>query len=92
LRAISEEDLTEKQAEIKINRRIQSAESLNNKYLNLFIKTFKNRKDYVLNYFISRFTTSIIEGVNNSVKTIKRMCFGFRNFENFKIRIMLNFI
>jgi len=92
LRAIFEEDLSKKQAELKINKWIESAESLNNKYLNLFIKTFNNWKDYVLNYFISRFTTSIIEGVNNSIKTVKRMCFGFRNFENFKTRIMLNFI
>lgn len=92
LREIFEDDLTRKQAEVKINKWIESAKNLNNKYLNLFITTLNNWKDYVLNYFISRFTTSIIEGINNSIKAVKRMCFGFRNFENFKTRIMLNFI
>jgi len=92
LRAIFEEDLSKKQAEKRINKWLEKAESLNNKYLNSFITTLNNRKNYILNYFSCRFTTGIIEGMNNSIKTIKRMCFGFRNFENFKTRIMLNFI
>lgn len=92
LRAIFEQNLTKEEAEIQINQWLKNAQSLNNKYLNSFIKTFYNWKNYVLNYFTYRFTTSTIEGINNSIKTIKRMCFGFRNFENFRYRIMLNFI
>ncbi|MBF0121542.1 MAG: transposase [Desulfobacterales bacterium] len=45
-----------------------------------------------MNYFNCRFNRSIIEGVKNLIKTIKQICFGFHNFENFKIRIMPNFI
>jgi transposase len=92
LRAIFEQNLTKEEAEIQINQWLENAQSLNNKYLNSFLKTFYNWKNYVLNYFKYRFITSIIEGINNSIKTIKRMCFGFRNFENFRYRIMLNFI
>lgn len=29
------------------------------------------------------------EGFNNKIKTLKRVCFGMRNFNNFKARIML---
>ena len=29
------------------------------------------------------------EGFNNKIKTLKRISFGFRNFTNFKARIML---
>ncbi len=92
LRAIFEEDFSKEQAEIRISKWLKSAENSDNRYLNSFIKTLNNWKDYILNYFTCRFTTSIIEGVNNSIKAVKRMCFGFRNFENFKTRIMLNFI
>ena len=45
----------------------------------------------VLNYFTHRFTTSIIEGINNSIKTVKRMGYGFRNFVNFKQRVLISF-
>ena len=29
------------------------------------------------------------EGYNNKIKTLKRVAFGFKNFTNFKARIML---
>ena len=32
---------------------------------------------------------NVIEGFNNKIKTLKRVCFGMRNFKNFKARIML---
>jgi transposase len=70
---------------------VEEAQKLNNKYLNSFIKTLNNWKEYVLNYFTHRFTTSIIEGINNSIKVIKRMGYGFRNFGNFKQRILVSF-
>ncbi|MCC6133816.1 MAG: transposase, partial [Gammaproteobacteria bacterium] len=35
--------------------------------------------------------TSIIEGINNSIKTVKRMGYGFRNFANFKQRVLMYF-
>jgi transposase len=92
LRDIVEQHLTKEPAQQQIDQWIENAKKLDNKYLNNFLKTFNNWKDYVLNYFTYRFTTSIIEGINNSIKTIKRMCFGFRNFQNFKNRVLLSFI
>ncbi|MBK8755295.1 MAG: transposase [Candidatus Competibacteraceae bacterium] len=50
-----------------------------------------HRKIYRRNYFTHRFTTSIIEGINNSIKTVKRMGYGFRNFSNFKQRVLMYF-
>ncbi|HDI7638062.1 transposase, partial [Staphylococcus aureus] len=32
-----------------------------------------------------------IEGINNKIKLIKRISFGYRNFNNFKARIMMIF-
>lgn len=91
LRKIFEQDIDKQQAEKKIDEWTEKVKMLNNKYLNIFIKTLTNWKSYVLNYFTTRLTTSIIEGMNNKIKMIKRLGFGFTNFTNFKIRIMIAF-
>ncbi|OQY26978.1 MAG: hypothetical protein B6244_11930, partial [Candidatus Cloacimonetes bacterium 4572_55] len=46
---------------------------------------------YVLNYFNERISNGMVEGINNKIKRIKRMAFGFRNFNNFRLRIITNF-
>ncbi|MCB1919364.1 MAG: transposase [Candidatus Competibacteraceae bacterium] len=33
----------------------------------------------------------MIEGINNSIKTVNRMGYGFRNFANFKQRVLISF-
>lgn len=40
-------------------------------------------------YFDNRTTQGVVEGINNKLKLIKRMGYGFRNFENFQIRSLL---
>ena len=44
--------------------------------------------DTVKNYFYSRITSALSEGVNNVIKALKRRSFGFRNMEYFKLKIM----
>jgi len=90
-RTLFDQHITREQAEAHLDRWVEEAQKLNNKYLNSFIKTLNNWKEYVLNYFTHRFTTSIIEGINNSIKVIKRMGYGFRNVGNFKQRILVSF-
>jgi transposase len=91
LRKIFEQEIDKEQAEQKIEDWKEKAQKLENKYLNKFIKTLNNWKPYLLNYFDTRLTTSIIEGMNNKIKMIKRMGFGFTNFTNFKTRILVAF-
>ena len=90
-RAIFNQKLTREQGEIELNKWIEEAEKMKNKHLNKFLNTLNNWKDYILNYFIHRVTTSVIEGINNSIKTVKRMGYGFRNFANFKQRVLISF-
>jgi transposase len=90
-RSIFDQHLTREQGEIELNQWIEEAKSMKNKYLNQFLRMITDWKDYVLNYFTHRFTTSIIEGINNTIKTVKRMGYGFRNFVNFKQRVLLSF-
>lgn len=46
--------------------------------------------DEVIAYFDNRTTSGVVEGINNKLKLIKRSSYGFRNFENFRVRCLLN--
>lgn len=52
-------------------------------------KTIENWLPYIVNSFIDeRFSNGFTEGLNNKIKVIKRIGFGYRNFEFFRLRIM----
>ena len=72
----------------KINKWIENIHQENLFHYGTFIKTLQNWKQYILNYFISKTTNGFVEGLNNKVKLIKRIGFGFTNFEHFKLRIL----
>jgi len=52
------------------------------------LHTFTNWRDEILNYFDYRITNGFVEGKNNRIKTIKRMAYGYRNLDNFRLRIL----
>ena len=41
-----------------------------------------------VNYFDCRIANGFVEGKNNRIKTIKRMAYGYRNMDNFRMRIL----
>lgn len=47
-----------------------------------------NWERYILNAFDCPYTNAFTEGSNNSIKVIKRVAYGYRNFENFRSRIL----
>ncbi|WP_373695792.1 ISL3 family transposase [Brunnivagina elsteri] len=46
--------------------------------------------DEIIAYFDNGTTSGVVEGINNKLKLIKRSAYGFRNFDNFRIRCLLN--
>jgi transposase len=56
------------------------------------VKTITNWFTSIVNYFRHRTTNGPAEGVNNKIKVIKRMAYGFRNFANFRLRILTAFL
>jgi len=46
----------------------------------------------ILNYFTHRTTNGDAEGINNKIKLVKRRAYGFRNFGNFRLRILTAFL
>lgn len=60
------------------------------KYFTESRKTIIRWLDEIIAYFDNRTTSGVVEGINNKLKLIKRSAYGFRNFDNFRIRCLLN--
>jgi transposase len=88
LRNIFEQKISKADAVQKITKWKEQAQIFNNKHLNVFVNTFTNWWDGVLNFFIERITNGVVEGKNNKIKMLKRRGFGFINFFNFRARIL----
>ena len=52
-------------------------------------RTLRSWFDKICNYHLARVTNGPTEALNNLIKRIKRIGFGFRNFENYRIRALL---
>ncbi|EUB24868.1 transposase [Streptococcus sp. AS20] len=52
-------------------------------------KTFLKDKDKIMNALELPYSNAKLEATNNIIKVIKRNAFGFRNFDNFKTRILI---
>ena len=49
----------------------------------------RNWTEYILNSFDCGYTNGFTEGCNNKIKVLKRIAFGYRNFNNFRQRILM---
>ena len=49
----------------------------------------RNWSKYILNSFDTGYTNGFTEGCNNKIKVLKRIAFGYRNFNNFRQRILM---
>lgn len=55
--------------------------------LKKFAKTLKLHLDGILAHCKHKLNTSVLEGVNNKAKVIKRISYGFRDYEYYFLRI-----
>lgn len=55
-------------------------------FVELGFKFFRKRY-YILNYFIHKITASISEGINNKIKRLKRMAYGYKDVKYFLLKI-----
>jgi transposase len=83
-RAIYESKLTVEEGKTKIELWIDKARKV---YCNA-ITTITNHIEGICNYFLSRTTSGVMEGINNKSKLIKRRAYGFVNFDNFRMRLL----
>ncbi len=48
---------------------------------------FYRKRHFILNYFICKITTAISEGINNKIKRLKRMAYGYKSVTYFLLKI-----
>lgn len=49
--------------------------------------SFKDKLQYIINWFKNKISSAISEGINNKIKRLKRMAYGYRDVEYFKLKI-----
>ena len=54
-------------------------------------ETIRKHLDGICNYFISRTTSGVMEGINNKAKLILRQGYGFSDFSHFRARLLGSF-
>ncbi|MBD3203962.1 ISL3 family transposase [Candidatus Woesearchaeota archaeon] len=79
---------TKEKAKVKIDEWINYIHKNNLYHFSKFIETLEHWKEQIINYFISKTTNGFVEGLNNKIKLLKRIGFGFTNIEHFGIRIL----
>lgn len=61
------------------------------KYVRSTIQTLERYQDYIENALYLTLSNGHLEGINNKIKTIKRVSYGYTNFDNFRARVLCSF-
>lgn len=78
----------EKQGRIFIENWYRSFPETIKKFFEPFYKMVIKYIDGVLAYLKYRYTNSVAEGLNNKIKVLKRMAYGYRNETYFQLKIL----
>ncbi len=63
---------------------------LESQHMDKFLKTLNNWREWILNYFVSKkVTNAFVEGMNNKIKLIKRVGYGYGNKANFRRKVLV---
>ena len=81
---------TRKEAGKKLQKFILSAQVSQLDEFKACLTMLGNWGKYILNAFDCPFSNGFTEGSNNKIKVIKRNAYGYRNFNNFRNRILLS--
>lgn len=76
------------QARQRLKEFIFKAEVLDLAEFKPCLRVLLNWTEYILNAFDCHYSNGFTEGVNNSIKVLKRVAYGYRNFDNFRTRIL----
>jgi transposase len=90
-RDLFNQNLTPKAAEKRLRRWIARVEALSFKALKAFVNTLQNWWQQILNYFDGRFNNGFAEGVNLKIKMLNRRGYGYRNFNSFRLHVLVAF-
>ncbi len=80
-----------KSAEKELQDWIEPVEASGFKALKSFVNTLQNWKESIWNYFDGRHRNGFAEGVNLKIKMLHRRAYGYRNFDQFRLHILVAF-
>lgn len=78
-------------AEAKLAEWVTQVQVSGLKALQTLLQTLTNWRERILNYFVGRHSNGFAEGVNLKIKLINRRGFGYRNFTNLRLHILVAF-
>lgn len=78
-------------AERELRTWLQAARESNLPEFDPCISALHNWFRYIVNSFRHKYTNGFTEGMNNNIKVLKRIAYGYRNFNNLRNRVMLCF-
>ena len=77
-----------RRAEIALTQMTDEMAKSKIKEIKTLRRTLMRWRREILNYFEYRLTNARTEGYNNKAKVIKRRSYGFRSFENYRLRLL----
>jgi len=66
---------------------IKETASSSLEYFKIIAGSFRDKLDYIVNWFKKKISSAISEGFNNKIKRLKRMAYGYKDVEYFKLKI-----
>ena len=88
-RTICEKITDREQAQRFLSAWTWKALVIGSRYLIRFVKTLRNWWHEFLNYFDDRVTQGFVEGINRAIRGIINRAFGYRNFDNFRLQVLV---
>jgi transposase len=83
---ILDNETTVEGGRIKLDVWIESLKTQNITVFDSFVKMISSKKDMVLNYITHHLSNAVTEGLNNLIRSIRRVSFGMTNFKNLRLR------
>lgn len=75
-------------ATIALDAMLEEMKKSSLKEIQTLRRTLKSWKEEVLNYFQFRITNATTEGFNNVAKVVQRRAYGYKNFRNYRLRVL----
>lgn len=78
---------TPQEAQNYLEKWIEDALSSTVKAFEIIAKSFKDKLQYIINWFVKKISSAISEGINNKIKRLKRMAYGYKDIDYFRLKI-----
>ena len=75
--------------EVELKRLIEEPITNLSESVKVGINTMRKHKEYMLNSVRYEISNGSLEGINNKIKVLKRVSYGYRSFYNFRLRILV---